>query len=171
MVADNRSLTSFCLSKNVVRLRSSGATKGPPNRQGGNMRQWWGSGPCKRRTLLSMHLVSSRFKVLGLSAGTANHTSQTEIYAAAEFGDAPEAFLWTPAPVLDNNSGLASAVTIYRMGNRSDAKIQGKWERKWKMAPGLKWPKNGCRNEKIEKNGQIPFLGPFFHFGGHFSAI
>ena len=35
---------------------------------------------------------------------------------------------------------FASAVAIYRMGNRPGAKIQGKWERKWKMAPGLTWP-------------------------------
>ena len=29
-------------------------------------------------------------------------------------------------------------------------KSEQKWERKWKMAPGLKWPKNGRRNGKIE---------------------
>ena len=30
------------------------------------------------------------------------------------------------------------------------ATIPGKWERKWKMAPGLKWPKNGCRSGKMD---------------------
>ena len=26
--------------------------------------------------------------------------------------------------------------------------IPGKWERKWKMAPGRKWPRNGCPTGK-----------------------
>ena len=40
------------------------------------------------------------------------------------------------------------------------------------MAPGLEWPKNGHRNGKNgQKMAKIPFRGPFFHFGGHFSAI
>ena len=63
------------------------------------------------------------------------------------------------------------------MGNRPDAKILKKWKRKWKMAPGLKWPKNGHRNGKMAKN---PIVGsifrPFrargcFHFLSHFSRI
>ena len=76
---------------------------------------------------------------------------------------------WWCFPVL---TGLACAVAIYRMGNRSGAKIRKKWERKWEMAPGLKWPKNGRRNgknrEKWPKShfGAIfPFRRPFF---GHF---
>ena len=51
-------------------------------------------------------------------------------------------------------------------------KSGGKWESKWKMAPGLKWPKNGHRNGKmVPKMGFWPCLEPFFHFDGHFSAI
>ena len=38
-------------------------------------------------------------------------------------------------PVGDAHS-LAMEVAIYRMG-------PGKWDRKWEMAPGLKWPKHG----------------------------
>ena len=75
-------------------------------------------------------------------------------------------------------------VAIYRMGNRPDAKILGKWERKWKMAPGPKWPKNGRRNGKMDpKMGCLaifPFRwqffghfgpGAIFHFLSHFSGI
>ena len=55
------------------------------------------------------------------------------------------------------------------MENRSGAKIWEKWERKWKMAPGLKSPKSGRRNGK---NGQNPILGSIFPFRwpffGHF---
>ena len=58
---------------------------------------------------------------------------------------------------------FACAVAIYRMGNRSGAKIRGKWERKWKMAPGLKWPKNGHRNGKNREKW------PKSHFWSHFS--
>ena len=64
--------------------------------------------------------------------------------------------------------GLVSAVAIYRMAIRSGAKIQGKWERKWKIAPGLngrKWPpkwKNGPQKWDL---GHFPFRRPFF---GHF---
>ena len=61
---------------------------------------------------------------------------------------------------------------IYRMGNGPGAKIPEKWEGKWKMAPRLTWPKNGRRNGKNGQNqAKIPFLGPFFRFGGHFLAI
>ena len=43
---------------------------------------------------------------------------------------------------------------------------------KWKMAPGLKWPKNGHRNGKMATKIEFwPFFRYFFHFGGHFSAI
>ena len=56
------------------------------------------------------------------------------------------------------------------MGNRSGAE---KWERKWKMAPGLKWPKNGRRDGKNgEKMAKIRILGAIFPFRwpffGHF---
>ena len=34
---------------------------------------------------------------------------------------------------------------------------------KMEMAPGLKWPKNGCRNGKNRERW------PKSHFGGHFS--
>ena len=46
---------------------------------------------------------------------------------------------------------------------------QQKWGRTWKMAPGLKWPKNGHRNGKMAKTWAKPRVGgPFFgHFGGH----
>ena len=53
-----------------------------------------------------------------------------------------------------------------------------KMGKKWKMAPGLKWPKNGRRNGKNrEKMAKIPFWGHFsisvaifrpFQAGGHF---
>ena len=43
---------------------------------------------------------------------------------------------------------MLRAVAIYRMGNRSGAKIRGKWERNWKMAPGLKRPKMATEMEK-----------------------
>ena len=60
------------------------------------------------------------------------------------------------------NFCVCSAVTIYRMANRSGAKIRRKWERKWKMAPGLKWPKNGHRNRKMApKMGFGPFFSSF----------
>ena len=73
--------------------------------------------------------------------------------------------IWPPSqnPSENPSPELASAVPIYRMGNRSSAKIQGKWERKWKMAPGLKWPKNGRRNGKNREKW------PKSHFCGHFS--
>ena len=61
------------------------------------------------------------------------------------------------------SNGVAIEVAFYRMGNRPDAKIPEKWEIKWKMAPGPKRPKNGQKSHA--------FWGPFFHFGGHFSAI
>ena len=44
-------------------------------------------------------------------------------------------------------------------------KIRQKGERKWKIAPGLKWPKNGRRD------GISAIFLYFFHVGGHFSAI
>ena len=80
------------------------------------------------------------------------------------------------SPITDTDSPLnpirfACAVAIYRMGNRSGAKIRKKWE---KMENGPrpemaeKWPpkwKNG------PKMGFWPFFLYFFHFGGHFSAI
>ena len=73
---------------------------------------------------------------------------------------------------LVENPGLAIEVAIYRMGNRPGAKIPEKWERKWKMAPGPKWPKNGNQNGKMHpKMGFWPDFGHFFHFSGHFSAI
>ena len=40
-------------------------------------------------------------------------------------------------------------------------KIPGKWERKWKMAPGPKWPKNGHRHGKWTPEW---YFWPFFHF-------
>ena len=81
--------------------------------------------------------------------------------------------------------GLVSAVAIYRMGNRSGAKIRGKWERTWKMAPGLKWPKNGHRDGKMGPKREcrhfvsifsipaaifwaISGRGPIFHVLSHF---
>ena len=58
------------------------------------------------------------------------------------------------------------------MGNGPGEKIPEKWERKWKMAPRLKWPKNGRRNGKMAKiSPKSHFWVHFFHFGGHFSAI
>ena len=67
---------------------------------------------------------------------------------------------------------LVIEVAIYRMGNRPDTKIPRKWERKWKMAPSPKWPKNGqkmaAEMENGQKNGQNPVLGAIFHFRGHF---
>ena len=55
------------------------------------------------------------------------------------------------------------------MGNGPGAKIPEKWERKWKMAPRLKWPNNGNQNGKMDpKMGFWPDFGHFFHFGGHF---
>ena len=57
--------------------------------------------------------------------------------------------------------GVAIEVAIYRMGNWPGAKILEKWERKWKMAPRLKWPKNGNQNGKNSQNHlKIPFSGP-----------
>ena len=74
--------------------------------------------------------------------------------------------------VANSSTTIAIEVAIYRMGNGPGAKIPEKWERTWKMALRLKWPKNGRRNGKNGQNQpKIPFLGPFFHFGGHFSAI
>ena len=78
--------------------------------------------------------------------------------------------------ILRKTSCNACVVAIYRMGNRSSAKIRGKWERKWKMAPGLKWPKNCHRNGKMAPENGILF-SQCFHFvaifrpfqaGGHF---
>ena len=67
---------------------------------------------------------------------------------------------------------VAIEVAIYRMGNGPGAKIPETWERKWKMAPRPKWPKNGRRNGKMDpKMGFWPDFGDFFHFGGHLSAI
>ena len=64
---------------------------------------------------------------------------------------------------------IAIEVAIYRMGNGPGAKIPEKWERKWKMAPRPKWPKNGRRNGKNRQNqDRIPFSDPFFHFDCHF---
>ena len=57
---------------------------------------------------------------------------------------------------------VACAVAIYRMGNRAGAKIRKKWEKKWKMPPGLKWPKNGHRNGK---------MAPKWDFGHFFSIF
>ena len=73
----------------------------------------------------------------------------------------------TQSPVRETPA-LRSGLAIYRMGNRPDAKIPEKWERKWKMAPGPKWSKNGRRNGKMD-----PKMGfwPFLHFGGHFLAL
>ena len=69
-------------------------------------------------------------------------------------------------------SKLAIEVAIYRMETGPEKKIPEKWERKWKMAPGPKWPKNGNQNGKMDpKMGFWPDFGHFFHFGGHFSAI
>ena len=66
---------------------------------------------------------------------------------------------------------IAIEVAIHRMGNRPDAKIPEKWERKWKMAPRPTWPKNGHRDGKMAKRpilGSIfPFRRPFF---GHLRA-
>ena len=73
---------------------------------------------------------------------------------------------WFPQP------GLENAVAIYRMGNRHSAKIPGKWERKWKIFPCLKWLRDGHRNgERDSKMGFWPFHDHFLHSGGHFSAI
>ena len=79
---------------------------------------------------------------------------------------------------------VATEVAIYRMGNGPGAKIPEKWERKWKTAPGPKWPKNGNQNGKMDPKmdfGLIwpscpcrwPFFGHFrpgaiFHFLSHF---
>ena len=58
--------------------------------------------------------------------------------------------------------GFAIEVAIHRMGNRPGTKIPGKWERKWKMAPGLKWPRNmATEMEKMANKS---------HFGVHFSV-
>ena len=111
-------------------------------------------------------------------------------YPAGRIGDRGEQEIvyvpnvYVPFPAPNGNSSpcrkrspakgvwLASAVTIYRMGDWSGAKIRGKWERKWKVAPGLKSLKNGHRNGKMTpKMGFWPFLSLFFLFGGHFSAI
>ena len=65
------------------------------------------------------------------------------------------------------------------MGNLPGAKIPEKWERKWKVAPRLKWPKNGNRNGKMAKISgpkshfrvPFPFWLPFFGHSrvwGHF---
>ena len=83
-----------------------------------------------------------------------------------------------------DRNGVAIGVAIYRMGNRPDAKIPEKWERKWKMAPGPKWPKNGRRNGKMDPEmgflAIFPFRRPFFghlgpgaifHFLAHLSGI
>ena len=59
---------------------------------------------------------------------------------------------------------LAIEVAIYRMGNLPDTKLQEKWERQWKMAPGPKWLTNGRRNGKMD----LP-KWPKSHFGVHFS--
>ena len=40
-------------------------------------------------------------------------------------------------------------------------KVPGKWESKWKMAPGLTWTKQGCRNGKMAKNLDKITLWPF----------
>ena len=67
---------------------------------------------------------------------------------------------------------LAIEVAIYRMGNWPGAKIPEKWERKWKMAPRLKWPENGRQNGKNGENqAKIPFSGPFYRFDGLVLAI
>ena len=80
---------------------------------------------------------------------------------------------------------VAIGVVIYRMGILADAKTPGKWERKWKMAPGPRWPKKWP--DEMEKwtpewdSGHLfpfrrPLFGHFgpgaiFHFVSHFPKI
>ena len=52
-------------------------------------------------------------------------------------------------------------VAIYRMGNRPGAKIPAKRERKWNMAPALKWQKNGRQNGIRAIFAFFPFLRPY----------
>ena len=69
--------------------------------------------------------------------------------------------LWTsgkgfPSKSFHWTGQVCKEVALCTMGSQPCANIPEKMERKWKMAPGLKWPKNGRPKwKKRPKNGPV----------------